>query len=404
MITSLRQLFLERVAQTSDEPLCFEIDRAEGALLYDTHGRAFIDAIGGISVANIGHSNEHVVASCERQLRKYLHTMVYGEMVQAPQVQYAQALVQILPPSLNTVFFTNSGAEATEGAMKLVKRFTKRSKFIACNNSYHGSSQGALSMIGSEYWRAAYRPLLPDVWHYDYNSQELVDAIDSSTAAVFIELIQAESGVLPAQQAWVDAIRSACTIHGALLVIDEAQSGFGRTGSMWAIDGYSVVPDILLLAKAVGGGLPLGAFVADASVMQVLRVQPVLGHISTFGGHPLSCTAGLAALQVLQKENLAALAEQKGAYLEAKMKSIGIECFRRSGLWMAIFFKDYDTNKKVIDICLAQGVFTDWFLFASNALRLSPPLCISTAELDQLVRVIDEAVKTFSQLQNQPTV
>jgi acetylornithine/N-succinyldiaminopimelate aminotransferase len=392
MALSQRQLFLQHVGQTSDAPLCFEIERAENCWLYDSSGKKYLDAIGGISVANIGHSNPTVIAASKQQLDKHLHTMVYGEMVVSSQVQYATALAQSLDPSLNCVFFTNSGAEATEGAMKLAKRYTGRSKIIACNNSYHGSSQGALSLIGSEYWRDMYRPLLPDIWHYDYNSTALVDAIDEQTAAVFIELVQAESGVMAAQQTWVDAIRKKCSSCGALLVVDEAQTGFGRTGTMWAMQQYNVVPDIVLLAKALGGGMPLGAFVADAKLMQVLTVNPVLGHISTFGGHPLSCAAGLAAMQVLQQDNLIAEADAKGQYLEDKIKALGIECYTRKGLWMGIFFIDYETNKRIVDTCIELGVFTDWFLFASNALRISPPLSISYAELDFLAENLGKAI------------
>jgi acetylornithine/N-succinyldiaminopimelate aminotransferase len=383
-----RQLFLQHVGQTSDAPLCFEIEKADGAWLYDVQGKKYLDAIGGISVANIGHSNEAVINACKHQLTKYLHTMVYGEMVQAPQVQYATALTATLPQKLDAVFFTNSGAEASEGAMKLAKRATGRSKFIACNKSYHGSSQGALSLIGDEYWRQAFRPLLPDVWHYDYNSNAFVDAIDNTTAAVFVELVQAESGVMAAQQIWIDAIRKKCTDCGALMIVDEAQTGFGRTGNLWAIVKYKIVPDILLLAKAIGGGLPLGAFVANKSLMDLLSANPVLGHISTFGGHPLSCTAGLAAFNFLTQSNLLTEVESKGQYLEDKLKALGLECYTRSGLWMGIFFKDYDANKRIIDKCIEKGVFTDWFLFASNALRVSPPLCIDYGQLDLLAEVL----------------
>jgi acetylornithine/N-succinyldiaminopimelate aminotransferase len=390
---TVRQLFLQHVGQTSKAPLCFEVSSAQGAWLYDVDGKQYLDAIGGISVANIGHSNEQVIEACKKQLDQYLHTMVYGEMVQAPQVQYAQALVSTLPATLNSVFFTNSGAEATEGAMKLAKRVTRRSKFLACNKSYHGSSQGALSLIGDEYWRNAFRPLLPDVWHHDYNSQALIDAIDTSTAAVFIELVQAESGVMPAKHEWVNSIRAKCNETGTLLVIDEAQTGFGRTGALWALDNYNVVPDILLFAKAIGGGMPLGAFVANKSLMDLLSVNPVLGHISTFGGHPLSCTAGLAAFNYLRSSNLLNEVDAKGQYLENKIKQLGIECYTRSGLWMAIFFKDYETNKRVVDACLAHGVFTDWFLFASNALRISPPLCIDYQQLDLLAEVLGKSLE-----------
>jgi acetylornithine/N-succinyldiaminopimelate aminotransferase len=387
-----RQLFLQLVGQTSEAPLCFEIEKAEGVYLYDTDGKKYIDAIGGISVANIGHGNAAVLAAIKTQSEKYLHTMVYGEMVQSPQVQYAKLLTDHLPASLNNVYFTNSGAEATEAAMKLAKKITGKNKFIACHQSYHGSTQGALSMIGDEYWRAAYRPLLPNIFHFDYNSDALVNAIDHDTAAVFIEPIQAESGVLAAQKNWLEAIRKKCDDTCTLLVFDEAQCGFGRTGKLFGFQQYDIIPDVMLLAKAIGGGLPLGAVIANKKLIDTFTANPVLGHISTFGGHPLSCAAGLAAMQQLLQNDWIQTSEEKGAYLERLLAKGGIDCIRRQGLWMAVFFKDFATNKKIIDRCIERGVFTDWFLFASNALRISPPLTITKEEIEEMAGVIVDVV------------
>jgi acetylornithine/N-succinyldiaminopimelate aminotransferase len=393
MPLSNRQIFLQHNGQTTHFPLCFEISHAQGVYLYDVAGKKYIDAIGGISVANVGHGVPQVLETIQAQSQKYLHTMVYGEMVQAPQVLYAQALATHLPTSLNNVFFTNSGAEAIEGAMKLAKRVTQKTNFIACNNSYHGSTQGALSMIGSEYWKNAYRPLLPNIFHYNYNSDELIDGINEQTAAVFIEPVQAESGVLAARKEWLQAIAHKCKQVAALLVFDESQTGFGRTGALFALNHFDITPDVLVLAKAIGGGLPLGAFIADKQLMMQLADAPILGNISTFAGHPLSCAAGLAAFNYLIENNLVSTVTDKGKYLAKKIEAIGIECYRQEGLWMALFFKDFDTTKQIVDQCIANGVFTDWFLFASNALRLSPPLSITYDELDEMVAIIEQSVQ-----------
>jgi acetylornithine/N-succinyldiaminopimelate aminotransferase len=390
-----RQLFLQHCAQTSDAPLCFEIAKAQGVHLIDANGKQYIDAIGGISVANIGHGHPAVIEAIKQQAEQYMHTMVYGEMVQSPQVQYAKLLCDHLPSSLNAVYFTNSGAEATEGAMKLAKRVTNRGKVIAFNNSYHGSTQGALSLIGDEYWRNAFRPLLPNVFHYNYNDDAVLDAIDESVACIFVETIQAESGVWAARAEWLQAIAAKCKSTGTLLILDEAQCGFGRTGTLWGFEQYNIVPDILLLAKALGGGMPMGAFIADKQLMDCLATQPVLGHISTFAGHPVCCAAGMAAMQVLLQNNWVQDAHRKGAVLKNALEQQGFECFRQHGLWAALFFKDFDTTKKIIDDCIAHGVFTDWFLFASNALRISPPLSISDAEIMEIVEVIGESARRY---------
>jgi acetylornithine/succinyldiaminopimelate/putrescine aminotransferase len=388
-----RQLFLQHCGQTSDAPLCFEIASAEGIYLYDADGKKYIDAIGGISVANIGHGNAHVLAATKNQIDAYMHTMVYGEMVQSPQVQFAKLLTDYLPASLNAVFFTNSGTEATEGAMKLAKRVTNRTKIIAFNNSYHGSTQGALSLIGDEYWRNAFRPLLPNIFHYNYNEDVVLDGIDETVACVIVETVQAESGVYAARKEWLQAIDQKCKSTGTLLILDEAQCGFGRTGTLWAFEQYGIVPDILLLAKAIGGGMPLGAFIANKQLMDSLTHHPVLGHLSTFGGHPVSCAAGLAAMQELLKKNIIAEVEIKGALLEKLLTDKGIKCIRSKGLWMALFFTDYEITKKIVDACIAKGVFIDWFLFASNALRISPPLIITEEQIVAMADVIGESVK-----------
>ncbi|RYF91388.1 MAG: aspartate aminotransferase family protein, partial [Chitinophagaceae bacterium] len=299
-----RELFLRHVGQTSPAPIAIQVEKAKGSLLWDKKGREYIDLIAGISVCNVGHCNPKVIRAIKKQSESYLHVLVYGEMIETPQVLYAKLLTDHLPSSLNSVFFTNSGAEATEGAMKLAKRVTGRTEIIAFNNSYHGSTQGALSIIGDEYWRNAFRPLLPGVLHEDYNSQMAIDAITSRTACVILESVQAERGVIEPSATWLRALRERCNETGTLMIMDEIQTGFGRTGSLWGFEQYDVVPDVILLGKALGGGMPLGAFVADKKLMDQFTLNPVLGHITTFGGHPVSCAAGLAAFEYLLDKKL----------------------------------------------------------------------------------------------------
>jgi len=383
-----RELFLRHVAQTSTAPLALEITKAEGTVLRDVNGKEYIDLIGGISVANVGHRHPKVVNAIHQQLDNYMHIMVYGEFVEAPQVQYAHFLAQHLPERLNSVYFTNSGAEAVEGAMKLAKRATNRTGIIACENSYHGSTQGALSIIGSEYWRNAYRPLLPGILHLQYNSQELIDSINTNTACVILETVQAEAGIIVPGTHWLQAVRKKCTETGALLILDEIQAGFGRTGKLWGFEHFDVVPDMVLLGKALGGGMPLGAFIADKELMMQLADNPVLGHITTFGGHPVCCAAGLAAMHALLDEAMTDNVTQKGDLFKSLLQHQQIKAIRHIGLLMAVEFDSFETNKKVIDAVIETGALTDWFLFASNCLRICPPLTISEDEIRKACTII----------------
>lgn len=403
-----RELFLRHVAQTSTAPLALEIVKAAGCTLFGADGKEYIDLIGGISVANIGHRHPSVIEAIQKQLDAYLHIMVYGEFIEAPQVQYAQLLTDNLPPDLNAVYFTNSGAEAVEGAMKLAKRTTGRTQIIAFKNSYHGSTQGALSVMGSEYWRNAYRPLLPDVLHLEYNFFESLDEITANTACVIAETVQAEAGIIVPAKEWIMALRKKCTDTGTLLILDEIQAGFGRTGKLWGFEHFDIVPDILLVGKAVGGGMPLGAFIADKKLMDSFTDNPVLGHITTFGGHPVCCAAGMAAMSVLLGgRNFVPSGDERNGVpfsiidiVFAKEKLFRsllvhpkIKAVRSFGLWMAIEFDSYETNKRIIDACIAEGVLTDWFLFASACLRISPPLTISEEEIQKACAVILQACK-----------
>lgn len=383
-----RELFLRHVAQTSPAPLALDIVKAKGSILRDAAGKKYLDLIAGISVCNIGHRHPKVVKAIKKQVDDYMHLLVYGEMVETPQVQYAKWLTDQLPATLNSVYFTNSGAEATEGAMKLAKRFTNRTRIIAFNKSYHGSTQGALSVMGDEYWRNAFRPLLPDVLHLEYDSMESLQEINAQTACVFAETVQAERGVVAPSAQWMKALRDKCTETGTLLILDEIQTGFGRTGTLWGFEQFNVVPDIVLLGKALGGGMPLGAFVADQKTMQVLTENPVLGHITTFGGHPVCCAAGLAAYKVLLKEGIVNQVPGKTALFKELLQHPLIKAIRANGLLMAIEFENFDINKKVIDGCLQRGLLTDWFLFAPECLRIAPPLTISEKEIKKAAKTI----------------
>lgn len=383
-----RELFFHHIAQTSASPLALEIVKAEGAVLYDATGKEYIDLIGGISVANTGHRHPAIVEAIKKQLDSYLHIMVYGEFVESPQVQYAKLLTDHLPSSLNSVYFTNSGAEATEGAMKLVKRISNRTQIIAFKNSYHGSTQGALSVMGSEYWRNAFRPLLPDVLHLEFNSSEALNEITDQTACVIAETVQGEAGIIAPLKDWMKALRKKCRETETILVLDEIQAGFGRTGKLWGFEHFDIVPDILLLGKALGGGMPLGAFIADKKLMSSLINKPELGHITTFGGHPVCCAAGGAAMKVLLEENLMDNVRSKGNLLQSLLVHPKIRSVRSFGIWMAVEFDSFETNKKIIDACIQDGVLTDWFLFAPNCLRISPPLIISEEQIRKAAAII----------------
>jgi len=383
-----RRLFLQHVAQTSPNPLGLEIEKAEGIYLYDPSGKEYIDLIGGISVCNIGHRHPLVVQAIRDQADRYLHVLVYGELIQSPQVQYATLLAANLPPSLNSVYFTNSGAEAVEGAMKLAKRVTGRVEIVAFQQSYHGSTQGALSLIGDEYWRNAYRPLLPGVYHEEYNSQAALERITERTACVIAETVQAERGIYKPQPEWLTALRERCTAMGALLVLDEIQAGFGRTGALWGFQRYGVVPDILLLGKALGGGMPMGAFIADKATMWALTGDPVLGHITTFGGHPVCCAAGLASLQVLLSADWIQQVAVKEALFRRLLVHPAIREVRSCGLLIAVEFESFEINKRIIDACIEKGLLTDWYLFAPECMRIAPPLLITEEEIEKACGII----------------
>ena len=390
-----RQIFLNHIGQTSPDPLALEIVRASGSKLYDINNKEYIDLIGGISVCNIGHGNKKVIDAIKKQAEDFMHVMVNGELVLSPQTAYAKLLTGHLPSSLNSVFFTASGTEATEGAMKLAKRFTGRTQIAAFKKSYHGSTQGSLSIIGDEYWRNAYRPLLPGILHLDYNNFDNLELITQQTACVIAETIQAEAGVIVPDKKWLQKLRKKCSDTGTLLVLDEIQCGFGRNGTLWAFEQFDVIPDILLLGKALGGGMPLGAFIADKKIMDSFTNNPVLGHINTFGGHPVCCAAGYAAMQFLLEEKIIDSVFDKEKLFLQNLHHPKIKNIRSCGLMMAIEFEDFDQNKKVINALLNKGVFSDWFLFAPECLRIVPPLIISEEEILDACNAIQEVLSGF---------
>ncbi len=390
-----RHIFLHNVAQTSPTPLALEIVKAEGIYMADVNGKQYIDLISGISVSNLGHCHPKVVEAIQKQAQTYMHLMVYGEYVQYPQTQYAKLLTSLLPPQLNCIYFTNSGTEATEGALKLAKRVTGRSEIISFKNSYHGSTHGALSVMGNEEYKNSFRPLLPDVKQLEFNNFSQLEQISSKTACVIIEPIQGEAGVHIANAEYLKALLKKCDEHCVLLIFDEIQSGFGRTGTLFAFENYGVVPDVMLVAKGMGGGLPIGAFVASEKLMSCLTNNPVLGHITTFGGNAVCVAAAQATLEVLVDEKLYLRALEIEKVMKEVLVHPKIKEVRCVGALCAIEFEDTELNMKIISKCIEKGVITDWFLHCSTAMRLAPPLIISNKELrfalQQIIASINEA-------------
>lgn len=394
---SQRQLFLNHVAQTNDAPLALEIVRGEGVYLYDPNGKAYIDLIAGISVSNLGHSHPAVVAAIEKQSKQYLHTLVYGEFVLSPQVQLATLLSEHLPSNLNCTYFVNSGAEATEGALKLAKRYTGRQKIVSCKKAYHGSTHGALSLMSEDFFTKPFQPLLPNVAHIEFNNVDDLSQIDEQTACVVMETVRGEIGVMAPTNDYLQKVRARCSEVGALLILDEIQVGFGRTGKLFAFEHYGIVPDILLVAKAFGGGLPLGAFISSKEIMNSLTHDPYLGHITTFGGHPLCCAAGLASLQtLLDNPKLIQEVEKKADLFKKMLQHEAIVEIRNVGLLMAVQVPSYDFVVHVIQECLKNGLITDWFLFNAESIRIAPPLTISVVEILKACTILLNAIdKTY---------
>lgn len=388
-----RSLFLQHVAQTSDFPLCLEIEKAEGMYMTDVDGKTYLDLISGISVSNLGHRHPNVINAVKEQLEKYTYLMVYGEFVQSPQVKLAQLLCSQLPSPLNSCYFVNSGSEANEGAMKLAKRYTGRKEIISFKNAYHGSTQGCLSIIGGDDFKKPFEPLLPNITQIAFNNENDLTKITEKTACVVVEPIMGEAGIIAPQNNFLQKLRARCTETGALLIFDEIQTGFGRTGKLFALEHFGVVPDILTLAKAMGGGFPIGAFVSSNATMSSLKNNPILGHITTFGGHPVSCAAAFANLHTLltDKELISSVAQKEQLFKQLLVHP-SIKEVRSFGLMLAIEFDSFETNKAIIDKCIEKGVLTDWFLFNDKSLRIAPPLIITNEEIEWACKIILEAI------------
>ncbi|WKN33980.1 aspartate aminotransferase family protein [Porifericola rhodea] len=390
---SQRQLFLDHLAQTTHFPLMLEIERAEGIYMYSPDGKRYLDLISGIGVSNLGHRHPKVVRAVKEQVDQYMHVMVYGEFVQSPQVQLAEALAKTLPSPLNSCYLVNSGSEAVEGALKLAKRFTGRHELISCVDAYHGSTQGSLSVCGNEGFKQAYRPLLPGVQHIRFGNYDDLEHISERTAAVIIETVQGEAGVRVAKKDYFQILRERCYQTGTLLILDEIQAGFGRTGKFWAFEHYGIVPDILVSAKGMGGGMPIGAFMSSPEIMGTLRENPILGHISTFGGHPVSAAASLATLQTIQEEKLYKQADHKAGLFKKLLRHPKIKEIRHKGLMMAVAFESFEVLKPIIDRAIELGVVTDWFLYCDNAMRIAPPLIITDEEIEEACDIILRAIE-----------
>lgn len=370
-----------------------EVEKAEGVWIYGPNDKKYLDLISGIGVSGLGHCHPNVVRAVQQQAASFMHLMVYGEYVYSPQVRLAELLAKHLPKNLNTSYFTNSGTEATEGALKLAKRYTSRTQIIACKNAYHGSTHGALSLMDNENFKQNFRPLLPDIEHITYGSFSDLEKITTQTACVIIETMQGEAGVNIACETYFKLLREKCNSTGCLLIFDEIQVGFGRTGKLWAFEHFDVVPDILLLAKGMGGGMPIGAFISSNEIFSVLKTNPILGHITTFGGNPVCCAAALATLQTIIAQDLVADVNRKANLFLSKLKHPKIKAIRNKGLFFAVELESFEFLKKVIDKCIENGVITDWFLHCDNAMRIAPPLIISDTEIDFACQVILDALE-----------
>ena len=385
-----RQLFFQHLALPSAHTLALEIEKAEGIYLFDSDGKKYIDLVSGVSVSNVGHRHPMIIKAIKNQLDKYMHLMVYGKYIQTPQVDLATKLSENLPENLNSTYFVNSGSEAIEGALKLVKRYTGKTEIIAFKNGYHGGTHGALSLLGNEKLKYAFRPLLPNIQFLDFNNIEQLSKINKKTACVFIEPIQAEAGIILPEKDFLKKLRIRCDETNTLLVFDEIQVGFGRTGKLFCFENYEVTPDILCLAKAMGGGMPIGAFISSKEIMSSLTFNPELGHITTFGGHPVCCAAALANLKLLTESNIIENVNKKGELFINELKdNTAVKCFRQKGLMIAVELENEQKVSKLLDLFVENGIIVDQFLFNSNSFRIAPPLIITETEIKEICKTIN---------------
>ncbi len=397
MLNIKTEKFFNHVGQTSPFPIALEVEKAEGVYIYDIYGNKYFDMISGIAVSSLGHGNREIVSAIKDQAERYIHTMVYGEHVQSPQVEYATKLTGLLPENLNSVFYTNSGSEAVEGAMKLAKRYTGRYEIIACRNGYHGNTHGSQSLMDREYLSQSYRPFVPGIKFIDYDNIQSLDLITNKTAAVITEVIQGDIGVKIASQEFMDALRNKCDQTGTLLVFDEIQTGFGRTGKLFAFEHYAVIPDVLLIAKAMAGGMPAGALISDKEILNSFTENPILGFISTFGGHPVSIAAACAALEILTTSTIIDSVFAKENLIRKLLVHPLIKEIRSKGLLMAIDFQNSDIVKNIMKKAQSKGVLVDWFLYNDECIRLAPPLVISESEIEKACAILLETLDEIDQ-------
>ncbi len=388
-----KEIFYKNLAQTTPFPFEINVERAEGVYLFSPEGKRYIDMISGISVSNLGHRHPKVIDAIKRQLDKHLHVMVYGEYIQSTPNLLARKLADLLPPKLNCSYFVNSGTEANEGALKLAKRFTGRTEIISCKKSYHGSTHGSLSVSGSEIKKKAFLPLLPDIRFIEFNNIGDLKFITSKTACVIIETIQGDAGVRIPSVEYMQALREKCTSTGALLILDEIQCGMGRTGTLFAFEQFKIVPDILTVAKAFGGGLPIGAFISSTEIMQSLTHDPMLGHITTFGGNPVCCASALATLEVIEEEKILSSVEAKGKLIQKTLRHPKIKEVRRIGLMFAFDFDSEERVNNIVGHAKENGVICYWFLSHPNSFRIAPPLTITDDEILEACKIILQAIE-----------
>lgn len=388
-----RELFLKHISLTNPAPMLLEIERAEGVYLYKPDGTPILDFNSGISVSSIGHNQPSVVEAVREQAGMYMHTMVYGEHIQTPQVDLARALSDLLPDRLDMVYFVNSGSEAIEGAMKLAKRVTGKPDIVAARNAYHGSTHGAESLRSDIEFTYAYRPAVPGIKHIRFNRIEDLEKIDHRTAGVIIEVVQAEAGIIAAKQEFLTALRQRCNETGSMLIFDEIQTGCGRTGRHFAFQRYGIIPDVICLAKALGGGMPLGAFISSKENMETLIDNPALGHITTFGGQPVCCAAALAALKIWSSAPVLDNVKRINRLMNEHLVHKDIRAVRSAGLLFAVDIGDEDRVQRIYKTCLEKGVMLDWFLFDWGSIRIAPPLIISEEDALKGVRLLLEAIE-----------
>lgn len=393
MKNGLKDSFYRHVAQTSDAPMGIQIDTAEGCYLHTNDGKKYLDLISGIAVSSLGHRHPTVIEAIKKQIDKHLHVMVYGEYVQEPQSRFAKLLTEQLPGSLDRVYFVNSGTEANEGALKLAKKHTGRQRLVAFHNSYHGDTHGSLSVTGRNIYRDPYEPLLPDVHFIDFNSEEQLDEIDKDTAAVIMEPIQGEGGVIPADKEWLQNVRQRCDETGTLLIFDEIQTGFFRTGPLFAFEYYDVVPDILCLAKAMGGGMPMGAFVSSSDIFEAFKYDPPLNHVTTFGGHPVCCAAAHANLDTLLSLNVTEKTAEISKLACHMLRGDGITEVRGRGAMLGLQLRDSDLTQKVVEECFREGIILGWTLHSNSLIRVAPPLIIDLNVLEKAFQTILGAIE-----------